>query len=278
MFKEEKAIQCLGFCLKRYVKGIDVNDIMLILFLADRESLTNNGYSITTDNYFVNENGVGLENIYNWILNNKDTKNFQNNMFNLFFVVKNNHLNFIDNFSRKYMKNGTLSVDNEKILTKNINFVLKDNNSKKISFKIPFSSEYLLNSIPELDTETRCEMIGEMKYHNKLDELMKNTEVKNMNFTSYTEEEIEFIEKRYKEIISIRYPNIIVRAVTFDFDLIIEVFMVPDSKGAEFATYSMSQLYKLVKSKGVPYLPICEFSETATKKYYPDICKKYGIK
>lgn len=80
VFKQTKAIQCLGVILDRK-SPMDHMEAVKTLYVADRQALTENAYPITGDKYYALHDGPILDQIFKWIKGEDRPPNW-----NYFFV------------------------------------------------------------------------------------------------------------------------------------------------------------------------------------------------
>ncbi|MBP3367025.1 MAG: SocA family protein [Treponema sp.] len=80
----EKLIQIVSYILAKYGNSLNYTKLIKILYLADRESLSETGYSITGDSYVSMRNGPVLSFLYDLIKNkyrNESVQYYWNSKF-----------------------------------------------------------------------------------------------------------------------------------------------------------------------------------------------------
>lgn len=108
----EKLIQVVGYILKKYDNHKEnFTKIIKILYLADRKSLAESGYSITEDSYVSMKNGPVLSGLYDLIKNRYKDKSVQY-YWNSKFTTENYNLLQICSF----ISTGELSKSDMDIL------------------------------------------------------------------------------------------------------------------------------------------------------------------
>lgn len=73
----EKLIQAVGYILNKYKGILNYTKLIKILYLADRKSMQETGYSITGDSYVSMKDGPVLSSLYSLIKNNFKNKAIQ---------------------------------------------------------------------------------------------------------------------------------------------------------------------------------------------------------
>lgn len=177
----EKLIQVVGYILDKYKGVLNYTKLIKILYLSDRKSMQETGYSITGDSYVSMKDGPVLSNLYNLIKNKFNDKTVQY-YWNSKFQTDNYDVHLLVPF----VSRGKLTSSETEILdsideqfhndsySQMINFVHNPNNCpewKRTQSSIPLSETEILKNIGFSDDDIKV-IEDEKKFYEEEEKLI----------------------------------------------------------------------------------------------------------
>lgn len=179
----EKLIQISSYILSKYDGVLNYTKLIKILYLADRKSLEETGYSITGDTYVSMKDGPVLSGLYSLIKNKYSDKTIQyywNSKFQTDGYDLHRIVSFVSEGELSDFDTKTLDEVDSKFHSSSysqmINFVHDAKNCpewKKTASSIPLTEEEIMKSIGFSDEDIKV-IQEEKKYYAKEDDFWES--------------------------------------------------------------------------------------------------------
>jgi len=78
----------------------------------------------------------------------------------------------------------------------------------------------------------------------------------------------------YQKAIATKFPSVLIDIGQGDGTMIVSAFGIPDGRSGEFMEFLLDDLPAMLAEKDVQYLPVIPYSESATKKHFPETMEK----